>query len=80
MKKIVRRQDIFITKNYLTEDEIDSLNRIKTVFFETVELSVKYQEDIIIQFWKDNVDKLIDFQKKSYSEKGNFPMKICRNK
>lgn len=60
----VRKQDIFIAKNYLNGDEIDSLNRLVTVFLETAELRVKDQEDITIQFWKDNVDKLIDFQNK----------------
>jgi hypothetical protein len=30
--KVVRKQDIYIAKNYLTEDEIDNLNRFVTVF------------------------------------------------
>lgn len=60
----MRKQDIFIAKNYLTEDEIDSLNRLVTIFLETAELRVKEEQDITIQFWKDNVDKLIDFQNK----------------
>jgi len=30
--KIVRKQDIYISKNYLTEDELDSLNRLVTIF------------------------------------------------
>jgi len=36
--EVVRKQDIYIAKNYLTEDEIDSLNRFVTVFLETAEL------------------------------------------
>ncbi|MDP8098879.1 RhuM family protein [Pasteurella atlantica] len=31
---IVRKQDIFIAKNYLTEDEIDSLNRLVVIFLD----------------------------------------------
>lgn len=38
---IVRKQDIFTAKNYLTEDEIDSLNRFVVVFLETAELRAK---------------------------------------
>lgn len=38
---IVRKQDIYISKNYLTEDEIDSLNRIVSIFLESAELHVK---------------------------------------
>jgi hypothetical protein len=47
---IVRKQDIYIAKNYLTEDEIDSLNRFVVVFLETAELRVKNREDITINF------------------------------
>jgi hypothetical protein len=30
---IVRKQDVFIAKNYLNEDELDTLNRLVTIFF-----------------------------------------------
>jgi hypothetical protein len=39
--KVVRKQDIYIAKNYLSEDEIDNLNRFVTVFLETAELRAK---------------------------------------
>ena len=32
--KVVRKQDIYTSKNYLTEDELDSLNRIVTIFLQ----------------------------------------------
>ena len=57
--KIVRKQDIYISKNYLTQDELDTLNRLVTIFLETAELRVKMQKDLTLKFWKDNVDKLI---------------------
>ncbi|GHT74827.1 DNA-binding protein [Bacteroidia bacterium] len=57
--KIVRKQDIYISKNYLTADEIDSLNRFVTVFLETAELRAKNRKDITIKFWKENVDKIL---------------------
>ena len=34
---IVRKQDIIIAKNYLTNDELDSLNRLVVIFLETAE-------------------------------------------
>src|SRR3546814_2443191 len=34
----VRKQDILIAKNYLSEDEIDTLNRLVVIFMETAEL------------------------------------------
>lgn len=58
---IVRKQDIFIAKNYLAEDEIDILNRLVVIFLETAELRVKDRIDITMQFWKDNVDRILEF-------------------
>ncbi len=43
---IVRKQDIFIAKNYLTEDEIDTLNRLVVIFLESAELRAKNRMDI----------------------------------
>jgi hypothetical protein len=57
--KIVRKQDIYISKNYLTENEIDSLNRFVSVFLETAELRAKERKDITMAFWKENVDKIL---------------------
>lgn len=57
--KVVRKQDIYIAKNYLTEDEIDNLNRFVTVFLETAELRAKNRQDITVSFWKENIDKII---------------------
>lgn len=57
--KVVRKQDIYIAKNYLTEDEADNLNRFVTVFLETAELRAKNRQDITMAFWKENIDKII---------------------
>jgi hypothetical protein len=62
---IVRKQDIYTAKNYLTEDEIDSLNRFIVVFLETAELRAKGRQDITIDFWKENVDKIINLNDKN---------------
>lgn len=58
---VVRKQDIYTAKNYLTETEIDSLNRYVTVFLETAELRAKNQQDITMAFWKENVDRILTF-------------------
>ena len=59
--KIVRKGDIFIAKNYLTHDEIDSLNRLVTIFLESAELRVKNRNDLTMGFWRNNVDQLLTF-------------------
>lgn len=57
--RVVRKQDIYISKNYLTADELDSLNRIVTIFLESAELHVKMRKDLTLNFWKENVDKIL---------------------
>lgn len=61
---IVRKHDIFIAKNYLIEDEIDTLNRLVIIFLETAELRVKNRIDITMDFWKQNVDRMLDYNDK----------------
>ena len=55
----VRRQDILIAKNYLTEDEIDTLNRLVVIFLETAELRAKNRQETLMSFWMQNVNQII---------------------
>lgn len=55
----VRKQDILIAKNYLTEDEIDNLNRLVVIFLETAELRAKNRQETRMSFWQQNVDQII---------------------
>ncbi len=56
---VVRKQDITIAKNYLNDDEIDSLNRLVVIFLETAELRAKNRLDTTIDFWRENADRVI---------------------
>jgi hypothetical protein len=57
----VRKADIVVAKNYLTEDEIDTLNRLVVIFLETAELRAKSKRETRMAFWKGNVDQIITF-------------------
>ncbi len=61
---VVRKQDIFIAKNYLNEDEIETLNRLVVIFLESAELRAKNRMDITMDFWRQNVNKILDLQDK----------------
>ena len=67
---VVRKGDILIAKNYLSKDELDSLNRLVNVFLESAELRVKDNKTLTMDFWKENVDSLLTFQGKDIL-KGN---------
>lgn len=55
----MRKTDIAVAKNYLTEDEIDTLNRLVVIFLETAELRAKGKQETRMAFWKQNVDQII---------------------
>ena len=56
---IVRKQDIYIAKNYLDADEIDTLNRLVVIFLETAELRAKNRVETTIDFWRENIERVI---------------------
>ena len=55
----VRKTDIVVAKNYLTADELDTLNRIVTVFLESAELQAKLRKTLTLDFWRNSTDKLL---------------------
>ena len=57
----VRKQDVIVAKNYLTADEIDTLNRLVVIFLEQAELRVKNQKELTLDFWRNNGDKMLAF-------------------
>lgn len=61
---VVRKGDIVIAKNYLTEDEVDSLNRLTTIFLESAEMRVKERKDLTLDFWRVEVDRLLQYREK----------------
>lgn len=70
---IVRKQDIFIAKNYLSKDEIDTLNRLVVIFLEIAELRAKERMDIPMSFWQENVDRILELNdKKVLAGKGTI--------
>ncbi|MGX2970176.1 virulence RhuM family protein [Ursidibacter sp. B-7004-1] len=58
---VVRKGDVVVAKNYLNNDELDSLNRLVMIFLESAELRVKKQKDLTLAFWRNNVDSLLEF-------------------
>lgn len=57
----VRKHDVIVAKNYLTADELDTLNRLVVIFLEQAELRVKQRQDLSLDFWRSNVDKMLAF-------------------
>lgn len=61
---VVRKQDIYTAKNYLKQDEIETLNKLTVLFLDSAELRVKERKDLTLNYWRSNVDALLSFQNK----------------
>lgn len=57
----VRKSDVIVAKNYLTQPELDTLNRLVVIFLEQAELRVKQQKDLTLDFWRSNVERMLEF-------------------
>jgi hypothetical protein len=55
----VRKHDILIAKNYLAEDEVDTVNRLVVIFLEQAELRAKQHKDLTLDFWRSSVDRML---------------------
>jgi len=62
---IVRKEDVVIAKNYLTEDELHALNRIVTAYLDFAELQALRRKPMTMHDW---IAKLDDFLKLSEHE------------
>ena len=61
---IVRKEDIYIAKNYLTKNEIDMLNRLTTLFLDSAELRIQECKELTLDYWLNSTDDLLRFQGK----------------
>ena len=57
----VTKKDIDTAKNYLTEDEIDKLNRLVNMFLDHAENIAKNNTKMAMQDWVSRLDKFIEF-------------------
>lgn len=60
----VRKHDVIVAKNYLTTDEVDTLNRLVVIFLEQAELRAKERKNLTLDYWRQNVDRLLEFNER----------------
>ncbi|MBK9161636.1 MAG: virulence RhuM family protein [Nitrosomonadales bacterium] len=76
----VRKHDVIIAKNYLDADEVDVLNRLVVIFLETAELRAQERKQLTLDFWRQNVDRLIEFSDRPVLQSaGNISTEQMRN-
>ncbi len=61
---IVRKEDVKIAKNYLTEEEIEPLNRIVTMYLDFAEEQAKRRKIMTMQQWEEKLDAFLAFNER----------------
>ena len=60
-KSEIRKTDVTIAKNYLTEDEIDQLNRIVVMWLDFAEDQAKRRKQVFMKDWEQKLDEFLRF-------------------
>nr|WP_264371995.1 virulence RhuM family protein [Salicibibacter halophilus] len=64
----VRKSDVTITNNYLTENELDSLNRIVTMYLDYAEDQAKRHQPMYMENWTDKLNAFLKFNERAILE------------
>jgi hypothetical protein len=62
---VVRRHDVTVAKNYLTEEEISELNRIVVMFLDFAEDQAKRRKQIFLNDWRTRLDDFLQFNERN---------------
>jgi hypothetical protein len=57
--KIIRREDVAIAKNYLSEEELEMLNRIVNLYIEFAELQALDRRPMTMRKWIEKLDEFL---------------------
>lgn len=60
----LRKTDIIIAKNYLSEKELDGLNRIVTMYLDYAEMQAKKRVVMYMKNWVEKLDAFLQFNEK----------------
>ena len=77
----VYKKDALIAKNYLTEDQIQKLERAVSSFFDYIERIIENHEAFTMQAFAASVDKFLSFNEyKILTNKGKISMQTASKK
>ena len=57
----VRKKDVTVAKNYLQKEELDTLNRIVTMYLDYAELQAKQHKQMFTKDWQKKLDAFLQF-------------------
>jgi len=76
----VRRADVTVAKNYLSEVEIKDLNRIITMYLDYAEMQAARKRPVYMIEWKEKLDAFLKFNEREILENaGTVSMEIAQH-
>ncbi|HFR4116248.1 TPA: virulence RhuM family protein [Yersinia enterocolitica] len=57
----VRKSDVIIAKNYLSQSEVDELNRVVNMWLDFAEDQARRRQQIFLRDWEDKLDQFLQF-------------------
>lgn len=74
----VRKADVTVAKNYLTQDEISNLNRIVTMYLDYAEDQAKQHIPMYMKDWEEKLNAFLQFTgRKVLDNAGNITKKLA---
>ena len=64
----IRKTDVSVAKNYLSEKELDALNRIVTMYLDYAELQAKNRKVMYMKDWVKKLDAFLEFNERDILE------------
>lgn len=75
----IRKPDVSIAKNYLSQEEIDTLNRIVTMYLDFAELQAKRSQVMYMKDWVEKLNAFLQFNERDILEnKGKVTHEIAK--
>lgn len=75
----VRKSDVVVAKNYLTQDEIDELNRIVVMYLDYAEDQARKRNPLYIADWRKKLDAFLQFNDRNVlKHAGKVKMEVAK--
>src|SRR5690625_5722118 len=76
----VRKRDVTVAKNYLSEKELKSLNRIVTMYLDYAEDQAERQHPMYMKDWTDKLNAFLQFNDRDILENAGKVSKAIADK
>ena len=75
----ITRKDVSVAKNYLSQDELNDLNRVVTMYLDYAENQARRKQAMTMQQWADKLDAFLEFNEHSVlADAGKISKEIAK--